>query len=246
MQRASKRLLHTVTSIPVVIPCEEGRTPDGLMNFDAANILNKVRIVRTGELNINNLARGFKSEERHFLLDVLQLRAASNNDDRLALEGPCERLWPFITGQANWPSSKTVKQIHPEFHLAWPNAEIAKSFAKGVAGDRRWITVFLPQLVTSALRDVRLVLWWYRKVKKFTAAIFCPDLNTALFFKGLLGEIRICPKCETLFVPSNLNTDYCSPAHREAHRVARWRALKEAQRIAAKAKRSPAAKERRM
>ena len=239
MQRSRYKPLH---DIPVVIPCE-GQHSDGLMNFDASNMLHGLRIVQVEELR--NIRNSLTPDEAQFLADVLKLRSAANNDDQLALEGPYERLWPFITGQANWPSSVKVSQIDSEFHLAWSDAATRKAFAKGASGDRHWIDVFLPQLVTNALRDVRLVLWWYRKARTFTPAISCPDLKTALFFKGLLGEIRVCPKCEKLFRPKNPNIDYCSPAHREAHRIARWRAQKEAQRIAAKAKRS-AAKKRRM
>ncbi len=224
--------LRTVTDIPVLIPCEAGKPCDGLANFYAHLLFEEVRIVKPEELK--NLRTSLKPDEARFLADCLALRVAANKRDQLALEGPYERLWPFITGQANWPSPVKVIQIDPDFHLGWPDPGVAKAFASGASGELSWIHVFLPQLVTNALRDVKLVLWWFKKQQKFIPAIFCPDLKTALFLKGLLGEIRICPRCNKPFVPLNANIDYCSPAHREAHRVARWRAQKKLEASTAK------------
>jgi len=101
-----------------------------------------------------------------------------------------------------------------------------------------------PVLVTSRLKDVRLVLWWTEprgrvalapgwakhkgKIKTLTPALFCPDLPTALFLKAYLGEVRCCPYCGGLFVPRASNIMYCTTAHRDAHRMNRYRRLKKA------------------
>src|SRR5258706_2267133 len=72
-----------------------------------------------------------------------------------------------------------------------------------------------------------IVLWWAEE--RFIPAIFCLDMKTALylhtFFIAPVGEIgfRICPHCHNQFFQDRPNKDYCCPAHREAHRVARFR-----------------------
>jgi hypothetical protein len=75
-----------------------------------------------------------------------------------------------------------------------------------------------------------IVLWLVDGT--FRPAIYCSDTKTALyihtFFIASIGGLgwRICPysHCEKKqFFQDKPNQDYCCPAHREAHRVARWR-----------------------
>jgi hypothetical protein len=71
---------------------------------------------------------------------------------------------------------------------------------------------------------VQLILW--RSCKRLTPAVYCPDLETAAYATALFGSRwKVCPysRCLKWFVPKKVGQDYCCPAHREAHRVARWR-----------------------
>jgi len=71
---------------------------------------------------------------------------------------------------------------------------------------------------------VQLILW--RSGKRLTPAVYCPDLETAAYATALFGgRWKVCPyyACLKWFVPKKVKQDYCCPAHREAHRVARWR-----------------------
>jgi len=65
------------------------------------------------------------------------------------------------------------------------------------------------------------VLWWTNKT--FRPALWCPTMKIAFYARALLGGIRICPHCDGLFFQDRPDQNYCSVAHREAHRVARWR-----------------------
>ena len=68
----------------------------------------------------------------------------------------------------------------------------------------------------------QLVLWWTGV--RFTPAIWCYDMKTAFYVRALLGKgLRICPHCSEPFPQKRPDQNYCSVAHREAHRVARWR-----------------------
>jgi hypothetical protein len=66
--------------------------------------------------------------------------------------------------------------------------------------------------------------------ESFRPAIYCPDMKVALyihnfFIAPLAGPgFRICPYDGEQFFQKQPNQDYCCPAHREAHRVARHRA----------------------
>ncbi len=73
----------------------------------------------------------------------------------------------------------------------------------------------------------RLVLWWNKE--RFLPAIWCPNLKTAFYARALLDIVgtksfRLCAFCADWFRQKRTDQDYCSVAHREAHRVARWRA----------------------
>jgi hypothetical protein len=74
---------------------------------------------------------------------------------------------------------------------------------------------------------VQLIQW--RSGKRLTPAVYCPDLETAAYAAALFGSRwKVCPhlSCGKWFIPTRAKQDFCCPAHREAHRVARWRARK--------------------
>jgi hypothetical protein len=81
--------------------------------------------------------------------------------------------------------------------------------------------------VSCSVRLANAGLWWWRGA--FRPAIYCLDIETALYFHTFFiaptGKIgfRICPYCTDQFFQQRPNQDYCRVAHREAHRVARWR-----------------------
>jgi hypothetical protein len=87
------------------------------------------------------------------------------------------------------------------------------------------------RLLTFAVSEVvnrsRLVLWWFKG--EFRPAIYCEDIEVAMYVHTFLiastGELgfRICPHCTEQFFQKRPNQDYCSPAHGNAHRVARAR-----------------------
>jgi hypothetical protein len=90
--------------------------------------------------------------------------------------------------------------------------------------DHKWL---LSQLVSNALDSARLVLWW--SGKRFQPAIYCPNPKTAIY-TFLLMKIAagqgwgVCPYCGQFFIQKRSDQSYCTIAHREAHRVSRWRA----------------------
>jgi hypothetical protein len=90
--------------------------------------------------------------------------------------------------------------------------------------DDGWL---LSQLMSEGLASVRLVLWWSGKGVR--PAIYCPDLRTAVYTFLLTKKWGVCPQCGDFFIQNRPDQNYCTIAHREAHRVARWRAAKASQ-----------------
>jgi hypothetical protein len=94
------------------------------------------------------------------------------------------------------------------------------------SADEKWL---LSTYFSQALNSVRLVLWW--SGTEFRPALYCSDLKSALYTFVLMRVVAgrgwgVCPFCGLFFVQTRSDQNYCSVAHREAHRVARWRAAK--------------------
>ena len=85
----------------------------------------------------------------------------------------------------------------------------------------------LSYAVSERVGRARIVLWW--AAGDFMPAIYCEDIKTCLYVHTFIiaptGRIgwRICPHCSEPFFQKRPNQDYCRPAHRDTHRVARFR-----------------------
>lgn len=91
------------------------------------------------------------------------------------------------------------------------------------------LSMIVAGLITHQLQGARVVLWW--NGARLVPAIWCSDLESAVYMLHLSSfhggkEASVCPHCEQFFVKSRDSQVCCSGAHREAHRVARWRARK--------------------
>lgn len=89
----------------------------------------------------------------------------------------------------------------------------------------------LSQLLSEFLESVQLVLWWTGK--QFLPALYCAGglegallVHTLFSIVGWRKGLGVCPYCGSMFRKQRADQDYCSVAHREAHRVARWRGAK--------------------
>lgn len=237
---------HSVTSmLPILVPSslvlwkkgwekgklEPGEAYDGLANFDAQHSFRKLLLATTADLYAN-IKRCLNSHELLVFRACLELKQAHEKKDQLALQRAYEDLWPVISGKNLWPSSVMAGIVGGPLNdeiVPLDQTEIKKTFsaiAKEASSDQRWHQHYLPPLVTKEMDNARFVLWWSHKHREFMPAVYCPTLKAAVFYLGFIGEIRSCARCRKLFVPKNSNVDYCSPAHGDAHRVARWRAQK--------------------
>lgn len=230
MQRDSNDTVTQKKTLPVLI-ASSPEAQEGVATFQQELGVQPVRTFRNEDL------KGIKkhlseSEVQHFRAVIALKEALKNRSDTIALENALDIL----------RKAYELRQAEPQLGASYTK-EAAQGFAKLIglppqealkhlqflrAGPRAsqdpgWL---LSYELSTALWDARFVLWWTNGA--FRPAVWCPDMRTAFYARALLDVvggkgIRICPHCGDLFIQDRPDQNYCSVAHREAHRVARWR-----------------------
>ena len=185
---------------------------DGRRTFLAGDLAKYsiVRVVREGDLNEERLRTIFSRRELPLLVGAIQLKQAFISGDELALHQSGEKVRPWM----------------PDFvelqDWRWKSADGRISIKSN--GRKRYAALLnYCRLMADMFQSARLVIWFSEQERRLLPALYCPDWKTAIFVMSFTGRLRVCPRCSNIFIPSADNVDYCSPAHREAHRVARWR-----------------------
>jgi hypothetical protein len=158
----------------------------------------------------------------------LLLRSGSESPLRasIAPEVPASLVGDFARGKY---SPQLMIELM-EHHLGLRPGPRAKK-------DPGWL---LSYVLSMELREARLVLWW--RDQSFRPALWCPDMKTAWYARALLKVVGgkgfgVCPHCGAWFVQERPDQIYCKVSHREAHRVARWRAQRKQDEIQKASKR---------
>jgi hypothetical protein len=204
---------QTVTSLPILVPDGSGEINE-IVNFyprDEEGSI-PIHIVRDRDIR-DRLRKIIDPSEIDLFLGIIELKQAHDAKDEQALERAYHRVYPWLQ---NVCRTRNANEAAAERKLH------AAAFARAP----EQIQWDFSQLVTSALGDARLVMWFSWKEQRFLPAVYCPTWRTAAFVKTFLGRVRSCPQCGKLFVPANNNVFYCKAAHRDAYRVARWRSRK--------------------
>ncbi len=183
-------------------------------------------------------------EKAHFLA-VFALVDAVQKKDSLALRGAVERMKKALALRRKVAQNLAVEQSDEEkiqslyhslgvlFGLGTGHQEEAKEIWDGVKlspREEKDAQSLLSRQISQELLGVQLVLWWTGQY--FTPALYCPYPLSALYVQalhGITGKAKAfagCPYCGNLFMQERTDQHYCCIAHREAHRVARWRARK--------------------
>jgi hypothetical protein len=186
-------------------------------------------------------AKKLKGTEAARFDALLSLRDALESRDPLALERAKERMERlYRLRQAETPKTADPN-LDREFgalfapRIGMSPEETAKymyslrSGPKAAKNPRRQFSYEVSEAACSMFQT-QIVLWWFEGA--FRPAIYCPDAKTALYIHTFflapvcgLG-FRICPYDGEQFFQDRPNQEYCCPAHREAHRVARFRDAK--------------------
>jgi len=226
---------NTVTELPVLIPCG-AKQQQGLASFlgESGDKYQPVRSLTDADLETGSKTsplRAMSVLDREFFVALVALLVGLGKQDRLAVSRARERLIDAIARNRG-------VELDPDFvELVASDLGVGHQRAEKIAldlstlgprssADEKWL---LSTQVSQALDSVRLVLWW--SGTEFRPALYCPDLKGALYTFVLMKTVAgrgfgICPFCGVFFVQTRSDQNYCSIAHREAHRVARWRAAK--------------------
>lgn len=236
MQRGVYDPVTTEFRVPVLIPAKPPNKAEGFTTFiRELGPATPVRVFKVSELK--NAHQHFTPEEAEHFDAVIALTTALQNSDQIALRKAEERLKKAYETKGNEPTdlyrlidgqfgNDVIKSTNllPREAL---DVVLGRRPSSRAAKDACWL---LSEDVSEMLSaSSRLVLWWTGE--RFTPAIWCDDLKAAIYVRAMLSVvggkgIRICPHCSEIFFQRRPDQNYCSVAHREAHRVARWRAMK--------------------
>lgn len=198
---------------------------------------------------IKKTARQLRGVEAEHFSAMLALRGALGSGDKLAMDRAMDRMKRVYRLREN--GVREPGEVHKHFarlfapDMGMPPKEVLRymggmRLGKGAAKNP-WILLSyeVTQAVGSGVEVFsraarkpfsqwpRIVLWWDGGALR--PAIYCPEPATALyihtFFLAPIGALsfRICPYDGEQFFQDRPNQEYCRPAHREAHRVARFR-----------------------
>lgn len=235
---------NAVTALSILIPAERGEE-EGFVSFRGELGIKPVRTLRNTDLkHARKVMR--EHEAMHFsaVIRLIQVALAGTRDG-LALTKGIKMLCEAYEMKKKWagPSVPFPPPVNPDkertryaravaelMKLPPEQAEEALEIYEGLrpgpllrSNPIQWVSFE----ISEAVRTAQLVLWWSGQSPR--PAIWCPDLRTAFYARALLGSFRICPQCGGPFFPQRPDQNYCSVAHREAYRVARWRSRKKQQ-----------------
>lgn len=239
MERDSHKAVTSKESFALLIPASlsdaEGQSTFQ-MEFGSPQL---VRAITVQELKKAGVKMQGASGAMFWAL--LALRSALEAKDALALAAAKERLeHAYRLRESERPiqsAADEASRLHFGLKIASVIGMSAEDSLKHIEGLRpgprakadphKELSFEVSRAV--GMMSAEIVLWWWREA--FRPAIYCKDIETALyihsFFLAPKGEVgfRICPApaCSGQFFQDRPNQDYCCPAHREAHRVARWR-----------------------
>jgi hypothetical protein len=228
------RIKAVTEDVPILVTAEPGQRGLPATFALAADLF--VRVFEDSELG--RAIQRLPSDQKAHFLSVVELKKALECSDKLALQRATERLQTALELRPKPSNRDTVEDERNKSDLYQKLANVlglgsgreseAKDIWNGIAlsprerEDARWL---LSRQLSQELAGVQLVLLWTGN--RFTPALYCPYPPSALYVRALLLKtLAICPHCGTPFSPKRTDQQYCSIAHREAHRVARWRAGK--------------------
>ncbi len=213
MQRArTKAVSHGVSVLIPPMAGEAGQPAEvfGLMGLAVSPPLRVMTVAEKDDdervKDDQRVLTGLPKKERERFLATMQLLCAVEIKDNEAIEKALLRL-DGITDRA-------AKQI-------------IKGIARSLDAERQ--ARLLADQLNRELRGVRFVLAFIEGRSTPVPAIYCPRRVQGLYVRMLfkIGGTRglgVCPHCGEGFEMRRPDQQYCSVAHREAHRVARWRA----------------------
>lgn len=234
-QRSRNKSVTAKASISVLVNAKPGERAAA-----ATFLLTPLHVREFTDKDFEAALPRLRADERVHFLAVVEWIQAREANDPVALNKARERLAHALTRRREHDERIGLKQgddggpnftrlVTNLFGLAPGQEAQAMDIWRGYSlsarekDDPSWL---LSHQLSDELCGVRLVLWWTGK--RFLPALYCPHTTQALYVQALLKVVAgkglaVCPHCGKPFVQERSDQQYCSMAHREAHRVARWR-----------------------
>ena len=202
--------LQTVT-LPILVEADT-KEADDWGTFFPENWEGSMFVRVVTDQDVKTWLRTFSAKEFDIFVGLSNIKMGFDEQDEYTLMRGYEKLRPV------------VKDLVPpeEWEIDLPKSKI--SIRSG--GRQQWAATHYnySRLLTQMLKNTRFVMWCsLEKYHRFLPALYCRDRKTAVFAMRLAGPLRVCPKCETPFVPAAGNVVFCCIKHREAYRVDRFR-----------------------
>jgi len=210
--------VQTVT-LPILVKADDLKEADDRGTFFPATWEGSywVHVVTTQDVQ-DWVRSELSPKDQDLLIGASHIKFGYDEGDEYTLMRGYEKLRPLVKDLA--PPDEFELDLH---------TKDGRKITLSSGGGQKWRATHwnYSGLLTEMLRKSRFVMWYSEeKYGRFLPALYCLDRRTAVFAMRLAGPIRVCPKCDTPFVPIAGNVDYCCIKHREAYRVdrSRWRA----------------------
>ena len=232
MQRGRNKTVTHDFKLPVLVSGGPERSDGFATFFRTLTPPIKIRVFNNSELRTARAHLG-EAEVDHFVALWDLKNGLEGRGDVKSLQRAITRLSSYYAAKRVEPNElqKFVDEAFTrDANKHKLSAEEACDVLRGARPSLRALSD-LPCLLSEEISEMlnvssRIVLWWTGE--RFTPAIWCEDIKTAFYVRVLLDiggkGLRICPHCGNIFFPNRTDQSYCSVSHREAHRVARWRA----------------------
>lgn len=193
------RPLQSVTTLPILVDATLEQA-EGVYLLPTGTTKN-VRVLRRDEERTSH--KNKEALDKHYALTKLRSAAIGKNAEDLREAAEELQQW-------RWRPTAHFKVTEN-----WADARVMQHTAR----------LIFSELMSGALANARLVMWWPATGRTLflSPAIYCPDLDTALFARFALQGYRLCKKCKTPFYPMPPQRLYCQPSHGVAYRTQKSR-----------------------
>lgn len=236
-------------SLPILIPCFNKGEDEGQALFHVSPRWNAdllrlasaapVRRFTDGDFTDALKLMGDGETKRFIALRVLQTAIVSKQREDIkaarkklcaALASDCKKIESSFR-----PEEKgRQKKKHANYEEGSLMGKMARMFEPCDLADEakimteRYLTedpvLLFAAEMSGAMKNVQLVLW--RSGTSLIPAFYATDHAAAAYATAFFGRRwKVCPYsgCGKWFISNRADKEYCCAAHRDAHRVARWR-----------------------
>jgi len=232
MSHASARPTGTKTARQAdALHAGEKDLADGML-FDGMHHFVKVVVLRDKNLAAD-AKRTIEARTWEQAVATIELRAAVDARDNYAARAALTKLYPYLQAPTLPDDVKALLGRLAGTRLASIAERVGRErLSAKIHYDESAHTLAAAEF-TKHMTQTRLVLWvkivpfdhWKpgKRRERLEPGILCPDLDTALYVRAALRDLRVCPCDDNPFLPERPDQIYCSTRCRETFHKRRQR-----------------------